>query len=140
MRFKALFTLLSVALFLFPSISQAEVFKGDVSFSNCNQACYSSGERDIKVHSKIDFTLKMVIDDDSYFPALKVVNTTKEEVSWSFHVVFLDKDSNVIAAYALSGETRNTNKYGQLTNGVRINIPYKDKSKITNYKIVVYTF
>lgn len=140
MKFKYLFASFSLALFLSPSISQADVFKGEISFSNCDQSCYSSGERDIKFHSKIDFTLKMIIDEDSYFPAMKVVNSTKEKVNWSFHIVFFDKNSNIIAAYALSNGTKSTNKYGQHTNGTRINIPHKDKSKITNYKIVVYTF
>ena len=140
MKFKFLVASFSLALFLSPSISQADVFKGEISFSNCDQSCYSSGERDIKFHSKIDFTLKMLIDEDSYFPAMKVVNTTQENVSWSFHIVFFDKNSNIIAAYALSDETKSTNKYGQTTNGARINIPHKDKSKITNYTIVVYTF
>jgi hypothetical protein len=140
MKFKYLFAIFSLALFLSPSISQAEVFKGEVSFLNCNQSCYSSGERDIKFHSKVDFTLKMLIDEDSYFPSLKVVNTTQENVNWSFHIVFFDKDSNIIAAYALSDEAKNTNKYGKNTNGARINLPSKDKNKITNYKIVVYTY
>jgi hypothetical protein len=132
MNFKYLFSLFSLALFLSPSISQADVFKGET--------CYSSGERDIKFHSKIDFTLKMLIDEDSYFPAMKVVNTTQENVSWSFHIVFFDKNSNIIAAYALSDEAKSTNKYGQHTNGARIKIPHKDKNNITNYKIVVYTY
>lgn len=140
MIFKILYVLFSLALFLSPSISQADTFKGDISFSNCDQPCYFSGERDIKFHSKIDFTLKMLIDDDSYFPAIKVVNTTKEKVNWSFHIVFLDENSNIIAAYALSHETKSTNKYGQHVNGAKINIPTKDKSKITNYKIVIYTY
>ena len=140
MKSKFLFASFSLALFLSPSISQADVFKGEVSFSNCDKSCYSSGERDIKFHSKIDFTLKMLIDEDSYFPAMKVVNTTKEKVNWSFHIVFFDKNSNIIAAYALSNGTKSTNKFGKLTNGARINIPHKNKSKITNYKIVVYTF
>ena len=140
MKFKYLFALFSLALFLSPSISQADVFKGEISFSNCDQACYSSGDRDIKFHSKIDFTLKMIIDEDSYFPTMKVVNSTKEKVNWSFHIVFFDKNSKIIAAYALSNGAKSTNKYGQHTNGTRINIPHKDKSKITNYKIVVYTF
>ena len=140
MKSKFLFASFSLALFLSPSISQADVFKGEVSFSNCNQSCYSSGERDIKFHSKIDFTLKMLIDDDSYFPAMKVVNTTNEIVDWSFHIVFFDKNNNIIAAYALSDETKSTNKFGQNTNGTRINIPPKVKNKITNYKIVVYTY
>ena len=82
----------------------------------------------------------MLIDDDSYFPAMKVVNTTNEIVDWSFHIVFFDKNSNIIAAYALSNATKSTNKFGQYTNGARINIPPKDKNKITNYKIVVYTY
>lgn len=140
MKSKFLFASFSLALFLSPSISQADVFKGEISFSNCDKSCYSSGERDIKFHSKIDFTLKMSIDEDSYFPAMKVVNTTNETVDWSFHIVFFDKNSNIIAAYALSNETKSTNKFGKLTNGARINIPHKNKSKITNYKIVVYTF
>ena len=140
MKSKFIFASFSLALFLSPSISQADVFKGEVSFSNCDKSCYSSGERDIKFHSKIDFTLKMIIDEDSYFPAMKVVNSTKEKVNWSFHIVFFDKNSNIIAAYALSNGAKSTNKYGQHTNGTRINIPHKDKSKITNYKIVVYTF
>lgn len=140
MKSKFLFVLFSLALFLSPSMSQAEVFKGEVSFSNCNQSCYSSGERDIKIHSKIDFTFKMLIDEDSYFPDMKVVNNTQENVNWSFHIVFFDNKSNIIAAYALSNEAKSTNKYGQHTNGNRINIPHKNKSKITNYKIVVYTF
>ena len=140
MKSKFLFASFSLALFLSPSISQADVFKGEVSFSNCDESCYSSGERDIKFHSKIDFTLKMLIDEDSYFPAMKVVNTTKEKVNWSFHIVFFDKNNNIIAVYALSNGAKSTNKYGQYTNGTRINIPHKDKSKITNYKIVVYTF
>ena len=140
MKFKYLFASFSLALFLSPSISQADVFKGEVSFSNCDQSCYSSGERDIKFHSKIDFTLKMIIDEDSYFPSMKVVNTTKEKVNWSFHIVFFDKNNNIIAVYALSNGAKSTNKYGQYTNGTRINIPHKDKSKITKYKIVVYTF
>ena len=140
MKFKYLFASFTLALFLYPSISQADVFNGDISFSNCNQSCYSSGERDIKFHSKIDFTLKMLIDDDSYFPAMKVINTTKEIVDWSFHIVFFDKNRNIIAAYALSDETKSTNKFGQTTNGTRINIPPKVKNKITNYKIVVYTY
>lgn len=110
MKFKFLYILFSLALILSPSISQADVFKGDISFSNCDQPCYFSGERDIKFHSKIDFTLKMLIDDHSYFPAMKVVNTTKEKVSWSFHIVFFDKNSNIIATYALSHETKSTNK------------------------------
>ena len=93
----------------------------------------------MKFHSKVDFTLKMLIDEDSYFPSLRVVNTTQQNVNWSFHIVFFDKDSNIIAAYALSNEAKNTNKYGQITNGARINIPSKDKDKITNYKIIVYT-
>lgn len=140
MKFKFLFVSFSLILFLAPSMSQADVFKGEISLSDCDQSCYSSGERDIKFHSKIDFTLKMLIDEDSYFPTMKVVNTTKEKVNWSFHIVFLDKNSNIIAAYALSNGTKSTNKYGQHTNGTKINIPHKDKSKITNYKIVVYTF
>ena len=140
MKFKYLLASFTLALFLYPSISQADVFNGDISFSNCNQSCYSSGERDIKFHSKIDFTLKMLIDDDSYFPAMTVVNTTKEIVDWSFHIVFFDKNSNIIAAYALSNATKSTNKFGQHINGARINIPPKDKNKITNYKIVVYTY
>ena len=82
----------------------------------------------------------MLIDEDSYFPAMKVVNTTQENVNWSFHIVFFDKDNNIIAAYALSDESKNTNKYGKNTNGTRINIPPKDKKKITHYKIVVYTY
>ncbi|MDH5601711.1 MAG: hypothetical protein OEY78_10455, partial [Gammaproteobacteria bacterium] len=80
------------------------------------------------------------IDDDSYFPAMKVVNTTNEIVDWSFHIVFFDKNSNIIAAYAFSHATKSTNKFGQYTNGARIKIPPKDKNKITNYKIVVYTY
>ena len=140
MNFKYLFSLFSLALFLYPSISQADVFKGEISFSNCNQSCYSSGERDIKFHSKIDFTFKMLIDEDSYFPAIKVVNTTQENVSWSVHIVFFNKNSDIIAAYALSDEAKSTNKYGQHTNGARINIPSKVKNRITNYKIVVYTY
>lgn len=140
MKFKYLFASLSLALFLSPSISRADVFKGDISFSNCNQSCYSSGERDIKFHSKIDFTLRMLIDDDSFFPAMKVVNTTQENLNWSFHIVFFDNKSNIIAAYALSNDVKSTNKYGQQTNGSRISIPPNAKNKITNYKIVVYTY
>jgi len=140
MKSKFLIASFFLALFLSPSISHADVFKGKFSFSNCDETCYSSGERDIKFHSKIDFTLKMLIDEDSYFPSMKVVNTTKEKVNWSFHIVFFDKSSNIIATYALSDGTKTTNKFGKLTNGTRINIPQKNKSKITNYKIIVYTF
>ena len=70
---------------------------------------------------------------------MKTVNTTKEKVGWSYHIVFFDKNSNIIAVYSLSGETGNTNEFGNITSSSRIQMNPNDMNKITKYQIVSYT-
>ena len=137
---KFIFILFSLGLLILPSISKANVLSGDISFSNCEKLCNSAGEREIRFHNKVDFTLRIIIDEDSYFPAMKVGNITNKKVNWSFHIVFFDENSNIVATYALSGETNKTSKYGQHTNSSRITMLPKDMNKIRKYKMLVYTF
>ncbi len=140
MKLKYLYALFSFVLYVFPAVSQAEVFDGDISFSNCDKLCNSAGDRVIKFHSKVDFTLRIVIDNDSYFPVMNTVNLTKEKIKWSFHMVFFDENDNIVAAYGLSHETKSTNKYGSHVSASRITMQPKDMNKIHKYKIVVYTY
>jgi len=140
MKLKFIYALLSFFLFVFPAVSQAEVFNGDISFSNCDKLCNSAGDRVIKFHSQIDFTLRIVIDEDSFFPVMKIVNLTKEKVKWSFHMVFFDKNESIVAAYGLSHETKSTNEYGSHVSASRISMQPKDMNKINKYKMVVYTY
>ena len=140
MKLKFIFALFSFVLYVFPAVSQAEVFNGDISFTNCDKLCNSKGEREIKFHSKVDFTLRIVIDEESFFPVMKIVNLTKEKVKWSFHMVFFDKNNSIVAAYGLSHETNSTNKYGSHVSASRISMQTKDMNKIRKYKTVVYTY
>jgi len=63
-KFRFIFVLfslvLSLVLIVSPSISQADVFNGDISFSNCVTLCNSAGEHEIKFRTKIDFTLRII--------------------------------------------------------------------------------
>ena len=140
MKLKLIYALLSIVLYVFPAASQAEVFDGEILFSECDKLCNSAGDRVIKFHSKADFTLRIVIDKDSFFPVMKIVNLTKEKIKWSFHMVFFDRNDNVVAAYGLSHETKSTNEYGSHVSASRITMQPKDMNKIHKYKIVVYTY
>jgi len=83
MKFKFISVLFSLVLILSPAISRANVFNGDISFSDCTKSCNSAGEHEIKFHDKVDFTLRIIVDEDSYFPVIKTVSSINEKVNWS---------------------------------------------------------
>jgi len=70
---------------------------------------------------------------------MKTISTTKEKINWSFHIVFFDINSNIVAAYVLSGEVNRDSKYGLHTSGSRVRMSTKSMNTISKYKIVVYT-
>lgn len=140
MLFKTRYILLSLFISLtYPSFLLADEFSGSISFTKCKKHCNPKGEPEILFHSKIDYTLRLVIDKNSYHPVIKVVNETDNSVEWSFHIVFFDQEDTVIAAYALSGKTNATGKYGQSNSSSTIKMNPSDMEKITKYKATIYT-
>jgi hypothetical protein len=131
-----------VALFIAlvkPSVLLASDFSGDISFLNCKQNCNANGEPELKFHNKADYILRLVVDKNTYFPLMKVINATGSAINWSFHIVFFDHADNIIATYALSGETKPTGKYAQSNSSSRITMNLSDMKKIIKYKAVIYT-